>query len=130
MDIQIQTFAIDDNVPALGYQTKYQLKNEPQTTVQLGVADSHNAMTYLKGQFVSIMAAAAHVLGNNVTDATWNRIVQAMPPGHWMQKVRATGAGTALVFHTGKCKYLARATLPRMLPKQSPRQYSSAVSTP
>ena len=91
MDIQVQTFSLDDNVPALGYQTKYQLKNEPQTTVQLGVMDSHNAMTYLKGQFVSIMAAAAHVLGNTVTDATWNRVVQAMPSwqldqecqGHW-----------------------------------------------
>ena len=91
MDIQVQTFSLDDNVPALGYQTKYQLKNEPQTTVQLGVMDSHNAMTYLKGQFVSIMAAAAHVLGNPVTDATWNRVVQAMPSwqldqecqGHW-----------------------------------------------
>ena len=26
MDIQVQTFSLDDNVPALGYQTKYQLK--------------------------------------------------------------------------------------------------------
>eukprot|EP00973_Karenia_brevis_P064009 8895056-Karenia_brevis.AAC.1 len=74
MDIQIQTFSSDDNVRALGYQTKYQLRNEPQTTVQLDVMDSHNAMTHLRGQFVSITAAAAHVLGDNVTDATWNRI--------------------------------------------------------
>ena len=46
MDIQVQTFSVDDNVPALGYQTKYQLKNVPETTVQLGVIDSHSAMTY------------------------------------------------------------------------------------
>eukprot|EP00973_Karenia_brevis_P026983 3722424-Karenia_brevis.AAC.1 len=44
--------------------------------------DSHNAMTHLRGRLVSIMAAAAHVLGNNVTDAAWNRIVQAMPSWH------------------------------------------------
>eukprot|EP00973_Karenia_brevis_P095416 12427222-Karenia_brevis.AAC.1 len=65
---------MDDNAPALGYQTKCQPKNEPQTTVQLGVMDSHSAMIHSRGQFVSIMAAAAHVLANNVTDATWNRI--------------------------------------------------------
>eukprot|EP00973_Karenia_brevis_P077728 10801279-Karenia_brevis.AAC.1 len=65
MDIQIQTFPIDDNVPALGCQTKYQLRNEPQTAVQLGTMDGHNAMTHLRGHFVSIMAAAAHVFSNN-----------------------------------------------------------------
>ena len=79
MNIQINQHHPEDAHGALNYQVKYNLKPEPQTVVQLGCASEHEAVRYLKGQFLSVSAAAAFVLEDPVTECTRNVSPLAFP---------------------------------------------------
>jgi len=79
MNIQINVHHPEDAIGGLCYQLKYNLKPEPQTMIQLGKAESHNAVQFLHGQFVSASQAAAFVLEDPITDCTRNDSPVAIP---------------------------------------------------
>ena len=79
MNIQINQHHPNDAHGGLNYQVKYNLKPEPQTVVQLGCASDHEAVRYLKGQFLSVSAAASFVLEDPITECTRNNSPLALP---------------------------------------------------
>ena len=55
------------------------MKPEPQTVVPLAAAESHNALNYLQGKFISIAAACAFVLDDPITECSRNETPLAIP---------------------------------------------------
>lgn len=108
MNIQVNLHHPDDALAGLSYQLKYNLKPEPQTQVEITKAESHDAVQYLHGQFLSASQAAAFVLEDPITDCTRNVSPVAIPS--WTIHKKCQGVWRRycirLPYHEdGNCRY-------------------------